>query len=122
MAFKPPATIGQPQPTSTYAGRSTVLEARGRHDPCVVPRALPIVEAMAALVLMDALVEQAGRYALAHPLPALLPGSAGEKAEASAETATSGGQQADGDEAATKQLLMLTGGGWSGGKPVSPFE
>ncbi len=54
VAFKPPATIGRPQETVDFDGRPVTLEARGRHDPCVVPRAVPIVEAMAALVLADA--------------------------------------------------------------------
>jgi chorismate synthase len=53
VAFKPPATIGRPQQTADYEGRPVVLEAKGRHDPCVVPRAVPIVEAMAALTLAD---------------------------------------------------------------------
>jgi chorismate synthase len=53
IAFKSPATISQPQTTATYAGQTGVLEAKGRHDPCVVPRAVPIVEAMAALVIME---------------------------------------------------------------------
>ncbi len=53
VAFKPPATIARPQETVALDGRSVILAARGRHDPCVVPRAVPIVEAMAALVLVD---------------------------------------------------------------------
>ena len=53
VAFKPPATIGLPQQTVDYAGNPVTLEAKGRHDPCVVPRAVPIVESMAALVLAD---------------------------------------------------------------------
>lgn len=53
VAFKPPATIGKPQETVDFAGRPVTLAAKGRHDPCVVPRAVPIVEAMAALVLLD---------------------------------------------------------------------
>ena len=53
VAFKPPATIGLAQQTSDYQGQATTLEAKGRHDPCVVPRAVPIVETMAALVLAD---------------------------------------------------------------------
>ncbi|KHJ32392.1 putative chorismate synthase [Erysiphe necator] len=61
VAFKPPATIGKPQETATYNGVEGVLEAKGRHDPCVVPRAVPIVEAMAALVLMDSLMIQQSR-------------------------------------------------------------
>ncbi|MBU0753965.1 MAG: chorismate synthase, partial [Planctomycetes bacterium] len=53
VAFKPPATIGLPQETSDFNGKPITLEASGRHDPCVVPRAVPIVEAMAALVLVQ---------------------------------------------------------------------
>ncbi len=53
VAFKPVATIGKSQQTLTSSGESTELQAKGRHDPCVVPRAVPIVEAMTALVLAD---------------------------------------------------------------------
>jgi len=53
VAFKPTATILQPQRTVDVRGAETELQARGRHDPCVVPRAVVIVEAMAALVLVD---------------------------------------------------------------------
>lgn len=53
VAFKPPATIKIPQHTVTYSGEPTVLQAYGRHDPCVLPRAVPIVEAMTSLVLAD---------------------------------------------------------------------
>ena len=53
VAFKPVPTIGQAQATSDFNGEPTLLAAKGRHDPCVVPRAVPIVEAMAALVLAD---------------------------------------------------------------------
>eukprot|EP00128_Syssomonas_multiformis_P008645 Colp12_sorted_trinity150504_noHs@1632 len=63
MAFKPPATIGQAQQTATFSGEAAVLEAKGRHDPCVVPRAVPIVEAMAALVLADVAMAQLAREA-----------------------------------------------------------
>ena len=60
VAFKPPATIGKSQPTADFDGNAVVLEAKGRHDPCVVPRAVPIVESMAALVLADlALIQEA---------------------------------------------------------------
>ena len=52
-AFKPTATILQSQKTVNVQGENTELAARGRHDPCVVPRAVPIVEAMTALVLVD---------------------------------------------------------------------
>lgn len=61
VAFKSPATIGQAQSTVSYDAVNGVLEAKGRHDPCVVPRAVPIVEAMTALVLMDADLSQAAR-------------------------------------------------------------
>ena len=53
VAFKPTATIAKPQETITLGGDKALLEAKGRHDPCVLPRAVPIVEAMAALVLAD---------------------------------------------------------------------
>lgn len=53
VAFKPVATIMQDQPSVDKAGNETVVTGRGRHDPCVVPRAVPIVEAMAALVTAD---------------------------------------------------------------------
>ncbi|MBZ0255299.1 chorismate synthase [bacterium] len=53
VAFKPTATILQPQKTITPDKKKTTLKPRGRHDPCVLPRAVPIVEAMAALVLTD---------------------------------------------------------------------
>jgi chorismate synthase len=58
VAFKPPTTIGLPQTTVTFEGVETILEAKGRHDPCVVPRAVPIVESMAALVLGDLALRQ----------------------------------------------------------------
>ena len=53
IAFKPTATILRPQETVDIHGRDAELAARGRHDPCVLPRAVPIVEAMTALVLVD---------------------------------------------------------------------
>lgn len=52
-AFKPTATIASPQDTVTRDGRATTLEAKGRHDPCVLPRAVPMVEAAVLLVLAD---------------------------------------------------------------------
>ncbi|KFA74725.1 hypothetical protein S40288_03958 [Stachybotrys chartarum IBT 40288] len=59
LAFKPPATISQDQTTARYDGEGEgVLAAKGRHDPCVVPRAVPIVEGMAALVIADAVMAQ----------------------------------------------------------------
>ena len=58
VAFKPPATIKLPQKTANFDGDPAILEAKGRHDPCVVPRAVPIVESMAALVLGDLVLRQ----------------------------------------------------------------
>jgi chorismate synthase len=69
VAFKPPATIGQAQTTAAFDGEEGTLEAKGRHDPCVVPRAVPIVEAMASLVVMDALLAQYGRERARSMLP-----------------------------------------------------
>ena len=60
-AFKPTATIVKPQETVDIDGNSIVLEGRGRHDPCVLPRAVPIVEAMMALVLVDHTLRQRGQ-------------------------------------------------------------
>jgi chorismate synthase len=53
VAFKPVATIMQTQTTINKAGESVAMDGKGRHDPCVVPRAVVIVEAMAALVIAD---------------------------------------------------------------------
>ena len=53
VAFKPVATVMQEQETVDVHFKNTTLKARGRHDPCVLPRAVPMVEAMTALVLMD---------------------------------------------------------------------
>lgn len=57
VGFKPTATIGMLQDTVNRAGENVQLQASGRHDPCVLPRAVPIVEAMTALVLIDAALE-----------------------------------------------------------------
>jgi chorismate synthase len=53
VAFKPVATLLQTQDTVDVNGQATTLTARGRHDPCVLPRAVPIVEAMTAMTIMD---------------------------------------------------------------------
>lgn len=58
IAFKPTSTITRPQNTVNRDGVETELKARGRHDPCVVPRAVPMVESMVALVLIDHLMMQ----------------------------------------------------------------
>ena len=60
VAFKPVATILQPQQTINDAGEAITLAGRGRHDPCVLPRAVPIVEAMTQLVLADLLLRARG--------------------------------------------------------------
>ncbi|MBI5394756.1 MAG: chorismate synthase [Verrucomicrobia bacterium] len=61
VAFKPTATILLPQRTVTVDGKPAVLKGRGRHDPCVLPRAVPVVENMVALVLCDHLLRQAAQ-------------------------------------------------------------
>jgi chorismate synthase len=61
VAFKPTATILQTQKTVDVHGQSTDLVGRGRHDPCVLPRAVPIVEAMTALVLVDHWMRQSAQ-------------------------------------------------------------
>ena len=53
IAFKPVATLLRPQPTVNIHGEETILQAKGRHDPCVLPRAVPVVEAMAAMTILD---------------------------------------------------------------------
>jgi chorismate synthase len=58
VAFKPTATISREQKSVTASGESTTIAAQGRHDPCVLPRAVPIVEAMTALVLCDHALRQ----------------------------------------------------------------
>ena len=54
VAFKPIATLLKEVETTDKDGNATILKAKGRHDPCVLPRAVPIVEAMAAIVILDA--------------------------------------------------------------------
>ncbi|MEH2350416.1 MAG: chorismate synthase [Nostoc sp.] len=61
VAFKPTATIRKEQKTVTREGEETLLAAKGRHDPCVLPRAVPMVEAMVALVLCDHLLRHHGQ-------------------------------------------------------------
>ena len=56
IAFKPTATIGKEQQTINAAGNEVLMKAKGRHDPCVLPRAVPMVDAMVALVLIDHLM------------------------------------------------------------------
>lgn len=64
VAFKPTSTIGQEQRTVTRAGEETAMRGKGRHDPCVLPRAVPMVESMMALVLVDALMQQEAQCSL----------------------------------------------------------
>lgn len=58
LAFKPTSSIALPQNTVNSAGETVELETTGRHDPCVLPRAVPIVESMSALALMDLILEK----------------------------------------------------------------
>jgi chorismate synthase len=60
VAFKPVATIFHAQQTVDSKGEAATIKARGRHDPCVLPRAVPLVEAGTALVLVDHLLRQRG--------------------------------------------------------------
>ncbi len=61
VAVKPVSTIGLPQKTVDFDGKETILQVGGRHDPCVLPRAVPLVEAMTSLVLADAAMLQLAR-------------------------------------------------------------
>lgn len=61
VAFKPTPTISISQDTVDFEGKAVKLEARGRHDPCVVPRAVPVVEAMTAIVLLDHYLRHRGQ-------------------------------------------------------------
>ena len=67
VAFKPTATISSEQQTVTTEGKATTLAAKGRHDPCVLPRAVPMVDAMTALVLADHTLRQL-RHGVLAPL------------------------------------------------------
>lgn len=67
VAFKPTATIRKEQKTVTREGEETTLAAKGRHDPCVLPRAVPMVEAMVALVLCDHLLRDHGQCRTLNP-------------------------------------------------------
>jgi chorismate synthase len=67
VAFKPTATIRKEQRTVTSTGEETILAAKGRHDPCVLPRAVPMVEAMIALVLCDHLLRHQGQCGTLKP-------------------------------------------------------
>jgi len=67
--FKPTATVLKPQASADESGNNVELQAKGRHDPCVLPRAVPIVEAMVALSLVDAFLQQ--RAQVGDPWPGL---------------------------------------------------
>jgi chorismate synthase len=60
VAFKPVATLLKQQQTVNLKGQPTTFTAHGRHDPCVLPRAVPVVEAMAAMVILDQIMLQKG--------------------------------------------------------------
>jgi chorismate synthase len=78
VAFKPTSTIGREQNTVTRTGEETTLRAKGRHDPCVLPRAVPMVESMVALVLVDQLMQHMAQCNL-------MPDAVPEEAESSEE-------------------------------------
>lgn len=67
VAFKPVSTLMQAQKTVDREGQEKELEGKGRHDPCVVPRAVPIVGALSAMVLLDQMLLQKGREAMSGP-------------------------------------------------------
>ncbi len=67
VAFKPTATIRKEQKTVTNEGEETLLSAKGRHDPCVLPRAVPMVESMMALVLCDHLLRHQAQCGVLNP-------------------------------------------------------
>jgi chorismate synthase len=71
LVFKPTATVLKPQSSADDQGNNVTLQAKGRHDPCVLPRAVPIVEAMAALVIMDCWLRQRGQ--VGDPWPGIQP-------------------------------------------------
>lgn len=64
VAFKPTSTIGREQGTVSRDGEETTIRGKGRHDPCVLPRAVPMVESMVSLVLVDALMQQQAQCGL----------------------------------------------------------
>jgi len=82
VAFKPTSTISREQNTVTRAGEQVVLRAKGRHDPCVLPRAVPMVEAMVALVLVDHLLQQIAQCSLLPIDPSTAPNPLGPPAPA----------------------------------------
>lgn len=77
VAFKPTSTIGQEQRTVSRDGSEALLRGKGRHDPCVLPRAVPIVEAMVAVTLLDALMVHHGQNELFPRSHAFTSGSGG---------------------------------------------
>jgi chorismate synthase len=60
-AVRPPASIEKPQKTVGPGGREETLKIKGRHDPCIVPRVIPVLEAMVAITILDCLLVQ-GMY------------------------------------------------------------
>jgi len=78
VPIKPVSTIGQAQQTVSFDGSDATLEARGRHDPCVLPRTPPLVEGMSALVLIDAALMQGARCGAGTTVhPGMLQGDGG---------------------------------------------
>lgn len=85
VAVKPVSTIGKAQPTAAFDGSATVLEAKGRHDPCVLPRTPPLIEAMSALVIADAAMIQLARVGATHHTPVHILSKVVNKTESSAK-------------------------------------
>ena len=92
VAFKPASTIARDQKTGTAAHEETMLSARGRHDPCVLPRAVPIVEAMAALVLCDHALRQ---KAIAIPETGMEPAGAERRGRAARQGEREGSSESN---------------------------
>lgn len=103
VPIKPVSTIGRAQATATYGGEEAVLEAKGRHDPCVLPRAPPLLEAMTALVLADLALIQRSRapHGMLHVLPAAVTAAADD--EAGADETSAGPRAADGSAVGRKR-------------------
>ena len=76
MALKPTSSISIPGETIDIRGQSTEVITKGRHDPCVGIRAVPIAEAMMALVVMDHLLRHRGQNADVHSVTPIIPGQA----------------------------------------------
>ena len=105
VPIKPVSTIGRAQVSATYGGDLATLEAKGRHDACVLPRAPPLVEAMTALVLADLALIQRARLGPAAAL-AVFPPPADAPAAAAATTAAAGRKRSHAEAAAGSDAAL----------------